>query len=167
MILFVGLFVFFMSVERVKTIYLRVRSHGVPSVGQRYHYTSNLRTKKPSDSLLTGPCGLPLQRCWKSPPQVESFLNSLVQIADWLESYPKSMELNVWTSSTVTSAEKDASGAWIVNVTRTFPDGTELKRVLRPAHVVLATGFGGGSRVVPRFPKQVSRIPESSSRARR
>ena len=65
------------------------------------------------------------------------------------------MELNVWTSTTVTSAEKDASGAWIVNLTRILPDGTETKRALRPAHVVLATGFGGGSWSIPKTPKQV------------
>ena len=65
------------------------------------------------------------------------------------------MELNVWTSSTVTLAEKDASGAWVVNVTRILPDGTETKRVLRPTHVVSALGFGGGSLNIPKAPKQV------------
>jgi len=65
------------------------------------------------------------------------------------------MELNVWTSSTVTLAEKDASGAWVVNLTRILPDGTETKRVLRPAHVVFALGFGAGAWNVPTFPKQV------------
>lgn len=65
------------------------------------------------------------------------------------------MELNVWTSSTVTSVGKDASGAWIVDLTRILPDGTETKRVLRPVHVVLALGFGGGSWSVPKSPKQV------------
>ena len=65
------------------------------------------------------------------------------------------MELNVWTSSTVTSAEKDASGAWAVNVVRILPDGTETKRVLRPTHVVFALGLGAGSWNVPKSPKQV------------
>ena len=65
------------------------------------------------------------------------------------------MELNVWTSSTVTLAEKDASGAWIVNVTRVHPDGTETKRVLRPGHVVFALGLGAGAWNVPKSPKQV------------
>lgn len=69
------------------------------------------------------------------------------------------MELNIWTSSEVTSACKDSSGAWVVNLTRILPEGREIKRVLRPVHVVLATGFGGGTRVVPRFPKQVLRAP--------
>jgi len=64
------------------------------------------------------------------------------------------MELNIWTSSTVTCAEKDASGAWIINLTRILPDGTETKRVLRPAHVVFALGFGAGMWNTPKFPKQ-------------
>ena len=65
------------------------------------------------------------------------------------------MELNVWTSSTVTLAEKDASGAWVVNVTRTLPDGTETKRILRPTHVVFALGLGAGAWNIPKSPKQV------------
>ena len=65
------------------------------------------------------------------------------------------MELNVWTSSTVTSAKKDASGVWIVNLIRILPDGTETKRVLRPTHVVFALGFGGGTWSIPQTPKQV------------
>jgi len=76
-------------------------------------------------------------------------------LADWLEFYAKVTELNVWTSSTVTLAEKDASGAWAVNLTRILPDGTETTRVLRPAHVVFALGFGAGAWNVPTFPKQV------------
>ena len=75
-----------------------------------------------------------------------------------MESYAKIMELNVWTSSTVTSAEKDASGAWIVNLTRILSDGTETKRILRPAHVIFALGFGAGMWNVPEFPKRV-RLP--------
>jgi len=75
-------------------------------------------------------------------------------LADWLESYAKVMELNVWTSSTVTSAEKDVSGAWVVRLTRILPDGTEIKRVLRPTHVVFALGFGAGAWSTPKFPKQ-------------
>ena len=77
------------------------------------------------------------------------------QLADWLESYAKTMDLNIWTSSTVTFAEKDISGAWVVNVTRILSDGTESKRVLRPTHVVSALGFGGGSLNIPKYPKQV------------
>jgi len=65
------------------------------------------------------------------------------------------MELNVWTSSTVTLVEKDASGAWVVNLTRILPDGTETRRVLRPTHVAFALGFAAGTWNAPTFPKQV------------
>jgi len=65
------------------------------------------------------------------------------------------MELNVWTSSTVTSAGKDASGAWIVNLTRVLPGGKETTRVLRPTHLVFALGWGAGTWNIPEFPKQV------------
>ena len=65
------------------------------------------------------------------------------------------MELNVWTSSTVTSAEKDASGTWAVSLTRILPNGTETKRVLHPTHVVFALGLGAGSWSIPQTPKQV------------
>ena len=82
-------------------------------------------------------------------------LNSLSQLADWRESYAKTMELNVWTSSTVTSAEKDASGTWIVHLTRILSDGTETKRVLRATHLVCALGFGAGVWSIPKYPKQV------------
>jgi cation diffusion facilitator CzcD-associated flavoprotein CzcO len=86
-------------------------------------------------------------------------LDSFDQLADWLESYAKIMELNVWTSSVVTSAEKDSSGSggWIVNLTRTLPDGTESRRVLRPTHLAFATGLGSGSMVMPNIPKKVTR----------
>ena len=94
----------------------------------------------------------------------------LSQLADWLESYSKIMELNVWTSSTVTSAEKDASGAWVIHLTRILPDGTEIKRVLRPVHLVSAQGLGAGSWTVPKLPKQVlfptilrARVPGADS----
>ena len=69
------------------------------------------------------------------------------------------MELNVWTSSNVTSAEKDPWGGWIVNLTRTLPDGTEVRRIFRPTHLVFATGLGSGSFAVPKVPKKVPHLP--------
>ncbi len=47
------------------------------------------------------------------------------------------MDLNVWTSSVVTSAVSEDSGKWTVTVKR--GDGKE--RVLRVNHVVSATGL--------------------------
>jgi cation diffusion facilitator CzcD-associated flavoprotein CzcO len=61
------------------------------------------------------------------------------QIANWLEFYADALDLNVWTSSTVTSATPDASNtSWTVAVKR--GDGTE--RVFRHVkYVVFATGL--------------------------
>jgi putative flavoprotein involved in K+ transport len=61
------------------------------------------------------------------------------KIGDWLEFYTKVMELNYWTRSTCTAARHDeAAGDWVVRVDR---DGQET--VLRPKHLVLATGMSG------------------------
>lgn len=66
------------------------------------------------------------------------------KMGDWLEAYTKIMELNYWTSSEATKAEFDeAEKVWIVNVVR---DGQ--KFVLRPKHLVLATGSYGPPREV-------------------
>jgi hypothetical protein len=43
-------------------------------------------------------------------------------MAEWLESYAKTLELNVWTSSTVLGAKQDTNNEWIVRVQR--PDGS-------------------------------------------
>lgn len=58
------------------------------------------------------------------------------------------MELDVWTSSTVTNASKDPSReVWNVVVKRA--DGTE--RVFHPKHIVFATGVTGGTPKMPKF----------------
>ena len=153
MILFVSS-IPFTRIQCVNTIGFRVRPHALPPV----RVLSLFPVPQPNfslDSLRTGLCGPLLRRCLKPPSQVNTLLTSLEQLADWLEAYAKVMELNVWTSSTVTSAEQGASGTWTVNVTRVLPDGTETKRVLHPTHLVFATGLGGGSWAVPKFPEQV------------
>jgi putative flavoprotein involved in K+ transport len=69
------------------------------------------------------------------------------KIADWLESYTRLMELTYWGNSVATSAEYDeAAGRWTVQVQR---DGQPV--VLRPAHLVMATGVSGRP-TVPSFP---------------
>jgi putative flavoprotein involved in K+ transport len=69
------------------------------------------------------------------------------KIADWLESYVKIMELSYWTDSEARNAVYDqATASWTVRVDR---DGQEV--VLRPAHLVLATGVSGKPNV-PSFP---------------
>lgn len=61
------------------------------------------------------------------------------KIADWLESYVKIMELDYWSSTEAKSAQFDEeSGTWEVRVDR---DGEEI--VLRPTHLVMATGMSG------------------------
>jgi cation diffusion facilitator CzcD-associated flavoprotein CzcO len=60
------------------------------------------------------------------------------QLADWLESYAKALEVNVWTSATVISASQDASNRWKVLVRR--DDGQEREFFVN--HLVFATGLG-------------------------
>jgi cation diffusion facilitator CzcD-associated flavoprotein CzcO len=59
------------------------------------------------------------------------------KIANWLEFYADTMELNVWTSTEFTGGSfDDKSQQWALNVRRC--DGT--MRTLRPRHVIFATG---------------------------
>lgn len=58
-------------------------------------------------------------------------------LANWFESYADAMELNIWTSTEIVSAQHDAAtGDWRVVLRR--GDGTE--RVVKPKHIVMATG---------------------------
>ena len=69
------------------------------------------------------------------------------KIGDWLEMYTKVMELTYWTRSTCKQAAYDeGTGEWTVVVDR---DGTEV--VLRPKHLVLATGMSAKPNL-PSFP---------------
>jgi putative flavoprotein involved in K+ transport len=68
------------------------------------------------------------------------------KIGDWLEMYAKVMELNFWGSTTCKSARwDDEKKEWTVVVDRS---GEEI--VLRPKHLVLATGMSS-KPVVPSF----------------
>lgn len=61
------------------------------------------------------------------------------QMGDWLEAYATIMELNLWCSTECLSATYDPEGGeWSVVVSR----GGE-RIVLRPRHLVLATGMSG------------------------
>jgi len=91
---------------------------------------------------------------FRFPPSWPVFTPAL-KLADWLESYAHSLELNVWTSATVTSIERetgDSGKRWTVQVER--QDGR--KRVFKVDHVVLALGFSGGIPRIPDIPGQVS-----------
>ena len=75
------------------------------------------------------------------------------KLADWLEFYAVAMELNVWTSTTVTHAERDeATNKWVVNVQKA--DGSE--RVFRVDHLVFALGLGAGTINIPDIPGRAS-----------
>ncbi len=59
------------------------------------------------------------------------------KLADWLAYYAEAMELNVWTGTEFTGAERDeAAGDWRVTLKRS--DGST--RTVRPVHLVLAPG---------------------------
>lgn len=90
------------------------------------------------------------------PPSWPVFTPAL-KLADWLESYAHSLELNVWTSATVTSITKetgDNAKRWSVHVER----GDGRKRTFKVNHVVLALGFGSGVPRIPDIPGQVSAL---------
>ncbi|OHE98591.1 flavin-containing monooxygenase [Colletotrichum orchidophilum] len=72
------------------------------------------------------------------------------KLADWLESYAKMMELNIWTSTNIEETSYDEQEkTWTVKLRRA--DGT--LRILKPRHIVLATGQAGDP-ITPTFPGQ-------------
>ncbi|KAF4774902.1 flavin-containing monooxygenase [Colletotrichum scovillei] len=72
------------------------------------------------------------------------------KLADWLESYAKMMELNIWTSTTIEETSyNEKEKTWTVKLRRA--DGTI--RTLKPRHIVLATGQAGDP-ITPTLPGQ-------------
>jgi cation diffusion facilitator CzcD-associated flavoprotein CzcO len=70
------------------------------------------------------------------------------KIANWLEFYADTMEINAWTSTEFTGGSYDKEAdRWILNVRR----GDATERVLRPRHVVFATGVSA-IPVMPKIP---------------
>lgn len=66
------------------------------------------------------------------------------KLAEWFDSYAKSLELNIWTKSSPTSAVYDpTTKTWTATITRTTPSGSTETRTLRPKHIILATGHAG------------------------
>jgi cation diffusion facilitator CzcD-associated flavoprotein CzcO len=66
------------------------------------------------------------------------------KLGDWFESYVKHLELNVWTSTKLTSSSWDESKQqWTVSVERTLPDGSVETRTFHPKHIIQATGHSG------------------------
>ncbi|WP_336965268.1 NAD(P)/FAD-dependent oxidoreductase [Sphingobium aquiterrae] len=70
-------------------------------------------------------------------------------LGDWLESYAKFMELNVWTSTELEAAHFDeGEQMWTVTVRLSGGD----HRVMRVRHLVIATGVSGGLPKKPDMP---------------
>jgi hypothetical protein len=66
------------------------------------------------------------------------------KLANWFESYVDAMEINFWTATEFLGGDYDeAAGHWRVKVRR---EGKE--RLLRPRHIVIATGVNG----IPNLP---------------
>ena len=76
-----------------------------------------------------------------------------LKMGDWLEFYAHSLELDVWTSSTVSrvSPSSDAKFKWHVHVKRA--DGRE--RTFEVNHVVFCLGIGGSVPHMPTYPGMV------------
>jgi putative flavoprotein involved in K+ transport len=69
-------------------------------------------------------------------------------IGDWLDMYARYLDLNIWTSTFFKGAQYDeATKSW--KATLRLKDGTE--RVMRPRHIILATGGIGGKPNVPKL----------------
>jgi len=69
-----------------------------------------------------------------------SRLTSSLKLADWLESYAKILDINVWTNSSFTQTAWDADKReWTITINR---NGEQ--RVFHPRHVVSAIGLAGG-----------------------
>ena len=74
------------------------------------------------------------------------------QLADWLEGYARSLDLDVWTSSSVTRATQDPkTKKWTVEIERANAE----PRSFVVNHLVFATGFAGGSYNMPQIPGAV------------
>lgn len=62
------------------------------------------------------------------------------KIANWLEAYVETMEINFWTETAFEGAEyDDASQTWRASIRRA--DGST--RIMRPKHIVMATSVSG------------------------
>ena len=72
------------------------------------------------------------------------------KLANWLEFYAESMEVNVWTKTTFLGAEYDkAQGRWAARLQ--LADGSI--KIMRPAHIAVAVGVSGLPNI-PAIPGQ-------------
>ncbi|WP_419897058.1 flavin-containing monooxygenase [Roseomonas sp. USHLN139] len=80
------------------------------------------------------------------PPGFPTFIPK-DRMGDWLDSYARTMDLDIWSGTTAQGAEHDpARGEWRVQVTRQGRAVT-----LRPKQLVIATGLSGAP-ATPRYP---------------
>ncbi|KAF9534508.1 hypothetical protein CPB83DRAFT_844342 [Crepidotus variabilis] len=71
------------------------------------------------------------------------------KLANWLESYAETLELNIWTCSTVLGAtQHPETKLWFVKVRK--PDGSE--RLFEVKYVIWAVGLKGGKAYTPKYP---------------
>ncbi|KAL9578088.1 MAG: hypothetical protein Q9212_005947 [Teloschistes hypoglaucus] len=76
------------------------------------------------------------------------------KLAEWFETYAKVLELNVWTSTTLTDSRWDETKRqWTLTIERGI-DGRKETRTLHPRHVIQATGHSGE----PYFPSHIKGI---------
>lgn len=69
-------------------------------------------------------------------------------LANWFEFYVEAMELNCWTDTALVGGDHDAAtGTWTLNL----ESGAGTKRVVRPRHVIFATGVSA-IPVIPDLP---------------
>ncbi|KAH9897278.1 hypothetical protein F4778DRAFT_783370 [Xylariomycetidae sp. FL2044] len=73
------------------------------------------------------------------------------KLAAFLKTYAEMLELNVWNNTSLESSEWDGSKKqWIVRLARKHKDGSTETRVMRPKHIIQATGHSG-EKNYPRF----------------
>ena len=66
------------------------------------------------------------------------------KLAGFFESYVKHLELNVWTSTKMTSTSwNEKKKQWTITLERKMPDGTTTTKTLHPRHIIQATGHSG------------------------
>lgn len=66
------------------------------------------------------------------------------KLADFFEAYAKLLELNVWTETSLESADwNEQDHKWTVKVQRRGQHGSPQTVILSPRHIVLATGHSG------------------------
>lgn len=70
------------------------------------------------------------------------------KVANWIEAYIDAMEINYWPATEFLHGEyDDDADCWVATVSR---DGVE--RILRPKHILVATGGEGSAPNIPELP---------------